>query len=302
MHLLTILAFAVLFWYAEQPGDWLLLGADDVKWTLLAVLAQPVLFGVAAGLAARRATALHEQAPDNSDAVQRTHHRLTIFLRIAVFVGFAATVQFTPWPQWFAFGKVNPALQIVGDLLTLMPFLVNVVVIWAAAYSLERVLRGEVGPEDSAEVHDRQEWSFSSYLDFNIRHHLLVIAVPMTLILFTANLTRGYEAALQEWTGWVWTPDALLAIVAASVFVVAPVMLRRIWRTAPLEPGPVRDRLEALCNRIGLRFRAILVWHSGGLMVNAAVMGIFRPVRYVLLSDALLSTMNQRQIEAVFGH
>jgi STE24 endopeptidase len=37
-------------------------------------------------------------------------------------------------------------------------------------------------------------------------------------------------------------------------------------------------------------------------MVNAAVMGLFAPVRYVLLSDALLATMDEEQIEAVFGH
>jgi STE24 endopeptidase len=37
-------------------------------------------------------------------------------------------------------------------------------------------------------------------------------------------------------------------------------------------------------------------------MINAAVMGVIPGVRYVLLSDALLSTMTPRQIEAVFAH
>jgi STE24 endopeptidase len=37
-------------------------------------------------------------------------------------------------------------------------------------------------------------------------------------------------------------------------------------------------------------------------MINAAVMGVIAPLRFVLLSDALLSSMNLKQIEAVFGH
>ena len=46
----------------------------------------------------------------------------------------------------------------------------------------------------------------------------------------------------------------------------------------------------------------LLVWRSDGMMINAAVMGLLAPVRYVLLSDGLLATMNVSQIEAVFGH
>lgn len=38
------------------------------------------------------------------------------------------------------------------------------------------------------------------------------------------------------------------------------------------------------------------------MVVNAAVMGLFRPVRYILLSDGLLEMMDDRKIEAVFGH
>ena len=67
-----------------------------------------------------------------------------------------------------------------------------------------------------------------------------------------------------------------------------------------LNAGVVRDRLESLGERIGLRFRDILLWKSGGVMVNAAVMGIFAPVRYVLLSDALLSGMTPEQVDRIF--
>ncbi|UCC30914.1 MAG: M48 family metalloprotease [Phycisphaerales bacterium] len=301
MHLVTILAFVIIFWRAEQPEQWLLVGEDDVLWTLLIVLAQPPLLGVAAWLSARRAHRLHVEQPDAPQVAQQFHHRTTVWLRTAILVGFAVMVLLTRWPTWFAFQ--NPALQTVGDLIVLSPFVSGVIAVWLAAYPLERALRArtvglvaEVGKEQG------KPWRLGAYLDFNLRYHLLIIVVPMTLIVFAANITRGYESVLQEWSGWPWTPDLLLGVVALGVFIVSPLILVRIWRTVSLEAGPVRERLEAVCGRIGLRCRDILIWHSDGMIINAAVMGLLPPVRFVLLSDGLLATMEVRQIEAVFGH
>ncbi len=140
------------------------------------------------------------------------------------------------------------------------------------------------------------------YLEFQLRHQFLTVTVPMSIILMAANIIRGYRDAIERFTIWIWGPDVLLGGVALAVFLAAPVMLRWIWRTRPLEPGPLRARLEAHCRRIGLRVREILVWDSGGMMVNAAVMGILAPIRFVLLSDSLLRTLPIEQVEAVFGH
>jgi len=303
MHLFTILAFAMLFWRADSPGEWRLLPADDVFWTLLLVVGQPLLLLVAAVSSAKRARRHHGRHPEAPQIGQRFHHRSVFLLRMGLFVGFAAELLLTPWPDWFDFGRITPALQIVGDLIVLSPFFGGALVLWIAAYPAERALRllGEPQSYDQSTT-DGPGWRIGPYLDFNLRHHLLVVAMPMTLILFVSNMTRGYGAVLRRWSGWVWTPDVLLAVIAGGVFVVAPVLLCRIWRTAPLESGPLRERLEIICRRIGLRCRDILIWNSDGMMINAAVMGVFAPVRYVLLSDALLATMSTRQIEAVFGH
>lgn len=303
MHLFTILAFAVLFWRADSPGEWRLLPADDVFWTILIVAGQPLLLLVASVSTAKRARRLHDGHPEAPHIAQQFHHRSLFLLRMGLFVGFAAALLLTPWPDWFDFGGITPALQIVGDLIVLSPFFVGALVLWIAAYPAERALRLIGDPQSHGQsTTDAPGWRIGPYLDFNLRHHLLVVAAPMTLILFAANMTRGYGTVLRRWSGWVWTPDVLLAVVAGGVFVVAPLLLCRIWRTTPLESGPLRERLEDICRRIGLRCRDILIWNSDGMMINAAVMGVFAPVRYVLLSDALLATMSPRQIEAVFGH
>jgi STE24 endopeptidase len=51
-----------------------------------------------------------------------------------------------------------------------------------------------------------------------------------------------------------------------------------------------------------MRYRDILLWNTNNNVCNAGVMGLISPVRYILLSDALLQTMTDQQIEAVFAH
>lgn len=308
MHFHTILAFAFLFWRAEAPLEWSLLQHDSVIGTLAIVLGQPIVLAIAAARCVRKTRRLLARRPESPDAAQQFYHRSITLLRFALVAGFGVTALLTDWPDWFAFRRVAPSLQIFGDLIALFPYVAGCLALWFVVFPIEGMLHGHDGaPHSSPETTPRLEvrpprWRLSSYLDFHIRHHFLVIAAPMLLILFASNLMRGHETALRQWSGWFWTPDAMLGAVAAGVFLFAPFMLCNLWRTSPLGPGPLRERLEALCRRIGLRCRGILIWQSDGLMINAAVMGVVPAVRYVLLSDALLAAMTPRQIEAVFGH
>ncbi|UCE58655.1 MAG: M48 family metalloprotease [Phycisphaerales bacterium] len=303
MHLLTILAFACLFWQAEQSGEWVLVAADDVWWTLIVVIAQPILLGLAGAVVTRKALGLFLTHADNPEIAQHFHHRSALFLRTAAVAGFAISVFLTRWPEWFAFGQITPALQILGDLIVVAAYSANMLVLWITAYPMERTAHREaIQYSTGGESSEGSGWRFGSYIDFHVRHYLLIVAVPMLVILFVANMTRGYSSQLQEWGGWSWTPETILGAVAFGVFILAPAVLRRVWRTKPLEAGAVRAQLEAACERIGLRCREILLWDSHGLMINAAVMGVVSRLRYVLLSDALVATMDAKQIESVFGH
>jgi STE24 endopeptidase len=105
-------------------------------------------------------------------------------------------------------------------------------------------------------------------------------------------------------------PDAIrqgceatvLLLSLAALFVLFPVLLRYVWATRPLPPGPLRSRLEGAAGRAGFSAREILVWHTNGMVVNAAVAGLVRRLRYVFLTDALLLRLREEEIEAVFGH
>ena len=93
-----------------------------------------------------------------------------------------------------------------------------------------------------------------------------------------------------------------IAALGTLVLMISPVFVWLAWPTRSLPSGPLRRRLERTASRLGFRFTDVLVWDTGGMMVNACVTGILPGFRYVLLSDALLESLTPLEVAAVFGH
>lgn len=140
-----------------------------------------------------------------------------------------------------------------------------------------------------------------SYWIATLRQRLLFALVPLILLMLVRDAAILSLAAAglrpsQQTELWLFVLGALFVIA------VSPELVRRLLPTQPLADGPLRQRLEALCERTGLPMRDILVWDTDGSMVNAAVIGFLPRLRYVLLSDMLLDSMAPVQVEAVFAH
>ncbi len=193
-------------------------------------------------------------------------------------------------------------VPLVPVLLAWAPFVVALLVTWVLEYPLYRAVRLQSAVVAPTGVAAPRVWRLREFLLYNLRHHVLFVAVPVGLIIFIAD-------ALRLWVG-PRLPEAVAdpVVLAGSligtgaVFVVAPALIVRIWRTSPLRPGRLREELESLCRRMHLRYRDILIWHSGGAIANAAMMGLIGPIRYVLISDALLASLDERCIRAIFAH
>jgi STE24 endopeptidase len=295
------MAFGLLLWRTDgQPFAPLL---RDSAESVAVALGQIPLWWMAARIGSARALRrLHAKA-DGIDAAQLAYHRTLLALRLLVFGGFLASVFLTRWPVLIEHIRVLPAWSGLADVITISPFLAGCIAVWHGLFPIDRALREQVVRMRRWDgLPHARVWALGEYLSFNVRHQLLIVAVPMLLILLTYRMCAFYRARLVSALLFPWVPDALLGLVAAGVFVFSPVLLKSIWTTTPLPDGPLRQRLEAACRRLGLRCRDILVWNSHGMMINAAVMGIFARWRYVLLSDGLLDGLREDQIEAVFGH
>jgi STE24 endopeptidase len=223
-------------------------------------------------------------------------------------------------PAWFAVGLfllnwgdvamslLGPIrrmpLELPGLLIGTLPAMATWAALWWSNFPADRALREQsmlIQLDENLPVHAPP--SFRSYFTANLRLQLLFTLVPVMLILLARDVL-----ALGLWAMNV-SPESAPAIeggvmlaATAAVFIFAPEILRRVLHTQPLPDSPLRRRLETLCHNQRLKYRDILLWHTDNNMGNAAVMGLVPQLRYVLLSDLLLETMTDDQIEAVFAH
>ena len=193
-------------------------------------------------------------------------------------------------------------IETPATLLAIAPPLLAWMGFWVAQYPVDRAVREQnvlARLDDGHPIHAPP--GFWDYLVGQLRLQVLFWLVPVVVVMVlrdllrtTLVLTAGQVSELAEGIIGIGT--------VAFVFLTAPVILRHVLPTQRLPDGELRQRLDATCRRLGLRYRELLVWRTHHNLANAAVAGLIPQVRYILLSDLLLETMSDRQIEAVFAH
>jgi Zn-dependent protease with chaperone function len=211
-------------------------------------------------------------------------------------------------------------LVVVDEAIAIAPALAVFVLGWVAIYPIERSLR------EASQVRQLDEGqpyypvpSRGEFVSLNVRHGLMLTLAPMLLILALVEAVNWAITWLAGQAGAGGFPglvaeflvdDQQRELVASGaqlagvlvIFLVAPALMRLVWDTVRLPAGELRDRLMELCRRHGVRIRDVLVWRTHGSMMNGAVLGFVPALRYVLLTDALLESLPEGQVEAVMAH
>lgn len=92
-------------------------------------------------------------------------------------------------------------------------------------------------------------------------------------------------------------------LLVMVVPIIAPVLIRRFWQCAPLPAGEYRSRIQGLLDRTGVQCADILYWPVfGGRMITAGVMGLVHRFRYILVTDALLTSLTPEEVDEVIAH
>ncbi len=296
MQVIILIGFAVILGVGAPGGP--RVGPLDPSWPLLAAGVAAYWLGTSAAAwwLCRWGRRRLMKVPQQLAAAGVAHQRRQTLVQLWLIGGLAALVLLGLCDQ---FGPT----ALAGEALAVGVFFVACLLYWRVGYPFDRAVREQVEQELMlAGQPVRAGWTAGQHLEFNIRHHFLFVAVPVGSILLLGELLALAARTLlpAQWVLW-GEPIAMLG-GAAIVFLFSPLLLIRVWRTAPMPDGELRRRLERLCRRIDLHYHEIRIWHTGGVIVNAAVMGLHRGVRYVLISDALLEQMDDRRVVAVFGH
>jgi len=298
MQIVILMAFVVAMTLIEAGFP----PAIGGRWVLVPALVM-YLAGAAAVGALRTALSLRamDRRPGYLPGAFRLHRLMTVAGQAWLVAGLAGLVV-VGYGHWVQKDLGLARVPLVGKALVVCPFVVALILNWLLEYPLYRAMRARIAQHQLALGQPtRRGWTFGEFLGYNLRHHLLFIAVPIGLILL---LTDAFDLLYGYWpAGWAPAVTAGGSLLCAlAVFLCAPLLIVRVWKTDRLPESPLRDELLALCRRLRLACRDLLVWRSAGMIANAGVMGLIGSVRYVLLSDALLEHMDRREIRSIFAH
>jgi len=176
--------------------------------------------------------------------------------------------------------------------------------LWWAQFPADRALKEQSVLYQANEGHPiHPPPTFRAFFGLQFRVQLLLTLAPAFLIVMGRDVLALIINLLLDKPMGPDSADALMLPLALFVFVFAPELIRRLIPTEPLPPDyPLRRRLEVLCKRTNIRCRDVLLWRTQSMLGNAMVMGLFPQIRYIFLSDLLLETMRDDEIEAVFAH
>lgn len=221
---------------------------------------------------------------DNRFSSTLTRHSI---LAIGFFAGSIYGLNLTTLIGRLPFVSSFPTFE---ALVCLSLFLLYMVIVWICAwFPYEKLYQSGI--------------SLRAYVVSQISFSIPVV-IPWLLISGASDILQAlpFEQPKQLLT----TPTGQVLFFLFFLVVVAltgPAMIQKIWRCRPLEPGPVRQRIENLSRRVGFTFANIVYWPVlGGRMITAGVMGLIKPFRYLLITEALLEFLSPEEVDAVVAH
>jgi STE24 endopeptidase len=284
---LAILTAVLAAIASAETGDGPVVG---IAWRLLVVVSSTLVAPLAALVGSHRLVATLADDEQSEDAASRLQ---TIV--VGLWLGTVAIILLVA--KWPSIVRGNWGLAdwpLVDELAILLPVIAPLLMVWAAQYRLERAAQFAACKARQIEPPPAR---LMSYLWLNVRHQLALVLLPPLLVvgLFEALTSLKIAAVDLDIAWWFMLP------LVGMMLVLMPAAVRRIWQTTSLG-GPLRERLDDVCRLRKCSVRDILIWHTDGTMANAAVVGISRWLRYLLLTDVLVARLSDDEIAAVVRH
>ena len=196
-------------------------------------------------------------------------------------------------------------LILIDELITIVPSLLGLVATWWIYYPIERRLLDAAAirrlDSGSAVYPALTRWR---YVVVQARMQVLLTLVPVLAIAGLSELIDDAWPGVGSGSSVAggWGRETLTIAAAATVFLFSPLIARGVLDTQPLPEGGLRTSLSEVCRRHRVGVRDLLLWNTNGSMINAAVMGLIAPLRYVLITDALLESLRENEVRAVMAH
>jgi len=263
----------------------------EATWTIgnaLMLAAFPVL--VWAGLRLYFQRLMHAALHDEKRArtLQSSLLNIVATCQNWLLLPFAALHFFTPYPTLIV-AQIVKALggqyELASSLLGIGPFIIFLIILWWEAYPLHCLLIGRT----------------SSRLSFIVSYARmeLTILAPWVIVLGITDVFHVNSFIEQK--PMLIVPYSALFFTMLGIFM--PLLARMMWNCKSLPDGPLRSRIEKICNELDVGVRDILEWPLlGGSLLNAGIMGPVRRFRYLLITPALAEMLTPDELDGVIAH
>lgn len=285
-QLSIILITGLLFLFHFEPPETRMNISDMqvVLWTIV-LTGYPVLVAYFVTTYVARSFPAHKE--ENLPKLYRLRRYMIVF-EILSLAGYLGNLYLLNLPvlidKYFAFFPMENLRQI----LALVPLLIGLICIRLVFYQVNRLQQG----------HYREVLS----LQFKF---LIFPLLPMFIYLITIDALYWLPYSAKVFI--VEHPYILIGLilpVIVSAYILAPLLMRFLWKTEPLAPNSgLKRQLAQLTQQSGVKHQDIRVWQTGSLLIaNAAVAGALPRNRHIFLTDALLAYFTDNEIETVVAH
>ena len=248
-----------------------------------------VLLTVAAPFSATLMVFLNERTPSSERSFQKevATARLNSSIHTVIWlISSLAIVVALGWQD-----VVRDAMQLghwilIDEALIVAPMLCSLIVSWAIFFEQTS---HDIPPE-------RRFTEMKNYVGLRCRVYLLMVLIPIAIVVLIKDLWPLLSQLSPAFAGLV----AVSAIIA--MLLVMPLLVRLMWTNRPITEIEGRESLLQLCKNHGLAVKDIHVWDTNHQIVNALVAGLVPRFRILMVSDLLLHSFPQHELQAILRH
>ena len=283
MNILFGVAFILVLMIGETSSSEPLVASDETRVALLFLLAAiPPLF------AAAQVCLFHWKFGVAGDFEQKrsTLRRFAIWHFLVWLVASITTVSLLQWQSTVRTSWQLDRFPAIDDLMILAPPLVSLIASW---YVLFETQRNDVQETEIASA--RRE-----FVALRCRVYLLMVLIPIAGIV----LVKDSWFLIQPLP--VYSLLATMFFFLLCLLALMPYLVGKFWSSRSVDDHEGRGRLLKICDLEGMGVSDILVWDTNHSIVNALVAGVFPRYRVLMLSDLMLETFPDNEVDAILKH
>ncbi|OKY74613.1 MAG: hypothetical protein BM485_12235 [Desulfobulbaceae bacterium DB1] len=211
-------------------------------------------------------------------------------LSIMAIIWLAVDVYFLDCQYYFALIPGSARLPILVSICGIMLFFFYLSILWLGARRQYGRIFG-------------RNYAAGAFVTINLKNNIPIILPWLLLSLLADLLLLLPFPGIKRFFHSSWGEPLFFLVFFILLAVVLPGIITRLWGCRPMEPGPVRNHVEAFCRRLRLQYADILIWPLfEGQVLTAGVMGMTKRFRYLLFTPALLDSMTVDEVDGVMAH